>query len=57
LVSIVYYELGVSEEDPAVPIKVPATDKLKMLEKDAFDAALVMMSDGTEIARFDLINK
>lgn len=54
---VLYYDLGVSEEDPQVPLKVPPTDKLKILENDALDASLVIMVEGTEIARFDLIKK
>jgi len=51
---VIYYLLGVSEEDPQVPIIVPPTDKLKILENDAFDASLVIILEGIEIARFDL---
>ncbi|MBF8984869.1 hypothetical protein IZY60_15110 [Lutibacter sp. B2] len=51
---VLYYELGVSEEYLQVPLKSPPTDRLKILENDAFDASLVIISEGTEIASFDL---
>lgn len=51
------YELGVSEENPQVPLIVPSTDKLKKLEDNALDATLVLMLGNKEISRFSLIKK
>jgi hypothetical protein len=51
------YELGVSEENPQIPLIVPSTDKLKKLEDNALDATLVLMLENKEIARFSLIKK
>jgi len=54
---VLYYELGVSEKDPQVPLMVPSAEKLKKLQDDALNASLVIMLEDTEIARFDLMKK
>ncbi|WP_278693184.1 hypothetical protein [Parageobacillus thermoglucosidasius] len=51
---ILTFELGVSEENPQVPIRVPAKDKLEKLKENALDGSLIVTSDGKEIAQFDL---
>lgn len=51
---ILYYGLGVSEEHPQLPYKVPSTDKLKELQENALDASLIVLLEGREVARFDL---
>jgi hypothetical protein len=48
------FELGVSEENPQVPIRVPAKDKLEKLKENALDGSLIVTSNGKEIAQFDL---
>jgi hypothetical protein len=50
---ILHYDLGVSEENPQVPL-VPPAEKLKKLEDHALNASLIVMSGDKEIARFDL---
>ncbi|HBM74412.1 MAG TPA: hypothetical protein DD429_02510 [Clostridiaceae bacterium] len=52
-----YYELGVDEENPQVPLKVPSKDKLKRLVDDALKASLVVTLENEEIARFDLMKR
>ncbi|MBE6067851.1 MAG: hypothetical protein E7211_09190 [Clostridium lundense] len=54
---ILNYDLGVSEKDPQVPLMIPSSEKLKKLQDDALDASLVVMLEGTEVARFALIKK
>lgn len=54
---ILNYDLGVSEKDPQVPLMVPSAEELKKLQDDALDASLVVMLEGTEVARFALIKK
>lgn len=51
---VLYYKLGVSEEDPQVPLMVPSAEKLKNLEANALDATLILLSEDNEIVRFDL---
>lgn len=51
------FELGVDEENPQVPIRVPSKEKLKKLMDNALDATLIVLLDDKEIARFDLKNK
>ena len=52
-----YYELGVDEENPQVPLKVPSKDKLKKIVDDALKASLVVTLENEEIARFDLMKR
>jgi hypothetical protein len=54
---ILTFDLGVSEENPQVPLRVPAKDKLEKLKNNALDASLVVILDGKEIARYELKNK
>lgn len=49
-----HYDLGVSEENPNVPILVPTGEKLEELKNVAFDAFLVVTIENDEIVRFDL---
>ncbi|MFJ7755906.1 hypothetical protein ACQKGI_21955 [Peribacillus muralis] len=48
------YDLGVSEENPQVPLRVPSKEKLTKLKEYACDAFLVATIENQEIARFDL---
>ncbi len=52
-----HYELGVSEENPNVPILVPSKDQLEKLKNNALDATLIVLLEGKEIARFELQKK
>ncbi|MGG2095240.1 hypothetical protein AB1283_22135 [Bacillus sp. S13(2024)] len=54
---ILTFDLGVSEENSQVPLRVPAKEALKKLENNALDASLLVTLDGKEIARFDLNKK
>lgn len=49
-----HYDLGVSEENPTVPLLVPSKDKLDKLKNAAFNAFLVVTIENEEVARFDL---
>ncbi|WP_249871756.1 hypothetical protein [Oceanobacillus saliphilus] len=49
-----YYELGVSEENPQVPLLVPTKEKLDELKENAFNAFFVVTVENEEVARFDL---
>lgn len=49
-----HYDLGVSEENPTVPLIVPSEDKLELLLENALNAFLVVTIENKEIARFDL---
>ncbi|EKN67018.1 putative lipoprotein [Neobacillus bataviensis LMG 21833] len=51
-----HYDLGVSEENPQVPLLVPPKEQLKKLNDNALDATLIVLLDDKEIARFDLKN-
>lgn len=48
------FDLGVSEENPQVPLRVPSKEKLKKLKDHALDALLIVTLDGKEITRFKL---
>ncbi|MCM3567701.1 hypothetical protein [Neobacillus mesonae] len=48
------FDLGVSEDNPQVPIKVPPKEKLEKLKNAALDASLIITVDGKEITRFNL---
>ncbi|PJN90670.1 hypothetical protein [Bacillus sp. mrc49] len=48
------YDLGVSEENPEVPLLVPSKEKLAQLKENAFNAFLIVTIENQEIARFDL---
>jgi hypothetical protein len=48
------FELGISEENPQVPLRVPSKEKLKKLKDNALDAFLIVTLDGKEITRFKL---
>ncbi|TDK61801.1 hypothetical protein E2K98_13015 [Bacillus salipaludis] len=54
---ILTFELGVSEENPQVPLRVPSKEKLEKLKNNALDASLIVTLDGKEITRFDLNKK
>ncbi|CAG9611542.1 hypothetical protein BACCIP111899_00714 [Bacillus rhizoplanae] len=54
---ILTFDLGVSEENSQVPLRVPPKETLKKLENYALYASLLVMLDGKEIARFDLNKK
>jgi hypothetical protein len=49
-----YYDLGVSEENPDIPLVVPSEENLELLINDAYDAYMIVYSEDTEIARFVL---
>lgn len=49
-----YYLLGVSEENPDVPILVPSKEDLEALKEFSFHAYVVLSVENEEIARFDL---
>lgn len=51
---ILTFDLGVSEENPQVPLRVPSEEKLKELKDNALDASLIVTLDGKEITRFNL---
>ncbi|CAH0219519.1 hypothetical protein SRABI96_02375 [Peribacillus sp. Bi96] len=51
------FDLGVSEENPQVPLRVPSNEKLKKLKDNALDASLIVIIDGKEITRFNLKKK
>jgi hypothetical protein len=51
---ILFFDLGVSQKDPQVPVLVPSVDKLKRLESSALDCTLIVTVKNKEIARFDL---
>lgn len=51
---ILTFDLGVSEENPQVPLRVPSKEKLKKLKDHALDALLIVTLDGKEITRFKL---
>lgn len=51
------FDLGVSEENSQVPLRVPSKGALKKLENNALDASLIVALDGKEIARFNLNKK
>jgi ABC-type Fe3+-hydroxamate transport system substrate-binding protein len=49
-----YFDLGVSKENPNVPLIVPPNDQLDELMMEALSAFLVITIEDEEIARFDL---
>ncbi|WP_419882013.1 hypothetical protein ACN6MY_21645 [Peribacillus sp. B-H-3] len=51
---ILTFDLGVSEENPQVPLRVPSKEKLNKLKDNALDASLIVTLDGKEITRFNL---
>ncbi|CRK82963.1 hypothetical protein [Neobacillus massiliamazoniensis] len=54
---ILTFDLGVSEENPQVPLIVPSKEKLNKLKDNALDASLIVTLDGIEITRFNLKKK
>lgn len=52
--SILTFDLGVREENPQVPLRVPSKEKLNKLKDNALDASLIVTLDGKEITRFKL---
>lgn len=54
---ILYYDLGVREASPEVPLMAPSKEKLEELKDNALDASLIVLLEDTEIARFDLTKK
>ncbi|MGE8207847.1 hypothetical protein ACQKP0_25620 [Heyndrickxia sp. NPDC080065] len=54
---ILTFDLGVSEENPQVPLRVPSKEKLNKLKENALDASLIVTLDGKEITQFNLKKK
>lgn len=51
---IMYYDLGISEENPYTSFITPPENKLIELQNYALDATMVIIVDNTEVAHFDL---
>ncbi|MEK5063704.1 hypothetical protein [Cytobacillus sp. FSL R5-0596] len=51
---ILTFDLGVSEENPQVPLRVPSKEKLNKLKENALYASLIITLNGEELTRFNL---
>ncbi|MCA1029557.1 hypothetical protein LCL95_00765 [Bacillus timonensis] len=51
---VLFFELGVSEENPDIPLLVSPQEQLIKLQDEAYQAYLIILIDGKEVKRIDL---